>query len=195
MSADDVPAARPRGRPFLVLAPLVIFGALAVLFLTQLLSGRDPQALPSVLIGREAPQTQLAALDDVDLPGLVIPAGGTGKPLLVNVFASWCGPCRVEHPMLMELAKDERLDVVAINYKDRPEQARAFLSELGNPYTMIGVDQTGGATINWGVYGVPETFLVSATGTILWKQTGPLSISSVRDGMMPALEASLAPPS
>ena len=190
MITDAPPRRRRRG---LVLLPLVLFGALAAIFLTQLLSGRDPQTLPSVLIGRPAPETSLPPLEGVSLPGLELPAGGTGRPVLVNVFASWCGPCRLEHPMLMALGEDERLDVVAINYKDRPEQAQAFLSELGNPFDAIGVDQSGASTIDWGVYGVPETFLVSAEGTILWKQTGPITEQAIRDGLMPALEGSLAP--
>ncbi len=182
-----------RCRPWLALLPIVVFGALALVFLTQLVSGRDPQALPSVLIGRDAPATSLPPLQGLALPGLEIPKGGTGRPLLVNVFASWCGPCRVEHPMLMDLTDDPRLDLVAINYKDRPEQALSFLNELGNPFAEVGVDGSGSATIDWGVYGVPETFLVSADGTILWKHTGPLSDASVRDGLIPALEAA-APP-
>ncbi|MFD2238679.1 DsbE family thiol:disulfide interchange protein [Aureimonas populi] len=186
------PAAAARRRPFLVALPLLVFGALAAIFLTQLLSGRDPQALPSVLIGRPAPQTSLPPLEGAAVPALELPSGGTGRPVLVNVFASWCGPCRQEHPMLMALGEDSRLDLAAINYKDRPDRALAFLDELGNPFDAIGVDGTGAATIDWGVYGVPETFLVSADGTILWKQTGPLTQASVDTGLIPALEASLA---
>lgn len=189
MSGEAVPRRR---RPWLALLPVLVFGALTLVFLAQLISGRDPQALPSVMIGRAAPETRLPALEGVSVPGLELPEGGTGRPVLVNVFASWCGPCRLEHPALMALAEDERLDVVSINYKDRPEQARAFLSELGNPFRRIGVDTSGAATIDWGVYGVPETFLVSGDGTILWKQTGPLSEASLRDGLMPALEGTLA---
>lgn len=194
MSAGDEAPVRRR-RPVLALLPVVVFAALAVLFLTQLMSGRDPQALPSVLIGREAPPTSLPALDGLDRPGLNLPEGGTGRPVLVNVFASWCGPCRVEHPALMALGEDPRLDLVAINYKDRPEQALGFLNELGNPFAEVGVDGTGSATIDWGVYGVPETFLVSPDGTILWKHTGPLSDISIRDGLMPALDGALQPSS
>lgn len=190
MSAD----APVRRRPFLVLLPLAIFGGLAGLFLTQLVSGRDPQTLPSVLIGRPAPETSLPALagltgpNGAPTPGLALPAGGTGRWTLVNVFASWCGPCRVEHPMLMDLAADPRIDIVAINYKDRPANAIGFLADLGNPFDALGTDETGASTIDWGVYGVPETFLVSPTGEIVWKQTGPLSEAAIATGLMPFLE-------
>lgn len=192
MSAD---APARRRRPFLVLLPLAIFGGLAGLFLTQLVSGRDPQTLPSVLIGRPAPETSLPALDGLTgqngtpTPGLALPAGGTGRWTLVNVFASWCGPCRVEHPMLMDLASDPRLDIVAINYKDRPANAIGFLDDLGNLFDALGTDESGASTIDWGVYGVPETFLVSPAGEIVWKQTGPLSEAAIATGLMPFLDA------
>jgi cytochrome c biogenesis protein CcmG/thiol:disulfide interchange protein DsbE len=169
---------------------------LAGLFLTQLLSGHDPAALPSALIGQTAPTTVLPPLaglrspDGQPVPGLT--SERDGAPRLVNVFASWCAPCREEHPMLLALARDPAvkasgLRIEGLNYKDRPDQALGFLAALGNPYARVGTDERGAAAIDWGVYGVPETFLVGADGRILWKQTGPLSERAIRDGLLPAL--------
>jgi cytochrome c biogenesis protein CcmG, thiol:disulfide interchange protein DsbE len=196
MSGNTLPA--PRRRPSLiVLLPFLLFSGLAGLFFFQLVSGHDPQELPSALIGAKAPATTLPPLegmaraDGSAVPGLDL-AQSDGRPVLVNVFASWCGPCRQEHPILMELAKDQRFRLVGINYKDQPENARRFLAGLGNPYAAIGTDLSGRAGIDWGVYGVPETFLVSADGTILWKQTGPFSPEDVAGKLHPALEKALA---
>jgi cytochrome c biogenesis protein CcmG, thiol:disulfide interchange protein DsbE len=183
---------RPRRRPLLVMLPVVVFAGLAGVFLYQLVSGHDPQVLPSALIGKPAPETRLpplAGLKDATgapVPGLdLVP--GDGRVRLVNVFASWCVPCRQEHPALMALSKDPRFEIVAINYKDKPENALAFLNDLGNPFDAIGTDEAGRSTIDWGVYGVPETFLVGGDGTILWKQTGPLAKAGVEGGLLPAL--------
>ncbi|RIY01096.1 DsbE family thiol:disulfide interchange protein [Aureimonas flava] len=178
--------------------PVVIFAGLAGVFLFQLLSGHDPQVLPSALIGKPAPETRLPALaglvnaSGAPVPGLdLVP--GDGRTRLVNVFASWCVPCRQEHPALMALSQDPRFDIVAINYKDKPANALGFLRELGNPFDAVGTDEPGRSTIDWGVYGVPETFLVGPDGTILWKGTGPLTRESVEAGLLPAL-ARIAPP-
>ncbi|MBC8129540.1 MAG: DsbE family thiol:disulfide interchange protein, partial [Rhizobiaceae bacterium] len=159
-------------------------------------SGHDPQAIPSALIGAKAPATNLPPLagatlsDGSAVPGLDLSAGD-GRPVLVNVFASWCGPCREEHPILMDLAEDDRFRLVAINYKDAPSNALRFLQGLGNPYAAIGTDENGRAGIDWGVYGVPETFLVGPKGKIVWKQTGPLTPEDVTTGLYPALEEAL----
>ncbi|RFC65318.1 DsbE family thiol:disulfide interchange protein [Fulvimarina endophytica] len=194
---DDTRAKKSaRRRGLLVALPLLCFAGLAGLFfyaLHQNQLGRDITEIPSVLIDKPAPRTVLPALEGVQtadgtpLPGLDMTAPHD-KPMLVNVFASWCGPCRQEHPFLMELAKDDRLDLVAINYKDKPANARGFLSALGNPFSAIGVDQKGAATIDWGVYGVPESFLVAPDGRIVYKQTGPFSEQSYREKFLPALE-------
>lgn len=184
-------------RNWFVLLPLVLFGGLAAVFLTQLVAGNDPSEIPSVLIGKTAPETRLPPLEGVKTatgeatPGLDLTGFGDGRPTLVNVFASWCGPCRQEHPLLMELGRDPRVRLVAINYKDKPENARKFLAALGNPYAAIGVDPDGTATIDWGVYGVPESFLVAADGEILYKQTGPFTPQSIETGLMPALEQAM----
>ncbi|WP_062226907.1 DsbE family thiol:disulfide interchange protein [Aureimonas frigidaquae] len=188
---------RPRSvrrRLGLAALPLVAFIAIGAVFLMALESGRDPQALPSALQGRAAPATTLAPLaglariDGTPTPGLSLPQGGTGRMVLVNVFASWCAPCRQEHPLLMQLARDERFDLVGINYKDKVDNAQAFLRELGNPYEAIGLDTDGRASIDWGVYGVPETYLVSPDGIVLWKATGPLTPEIVTRDLLPRLD-------
>jgi cytochrome c biogenesis protein CcmG/thiol:disulfide interchange protein DsbE len=180
-----------RPRVWLVLLPLVIFLALAAIFLTQLLSGRDSQTIPSALLGQPAPPTSLPPLEGIGLPALDTGQFG-GRVTLVNVWASWCAPCRDEHPLLMALAERADLTIAGLNYKDRPENARRFLGELGNPFDMIGVDDSGRAAINWGVYGVPESFLVDKGGRIVWKHVGPFSEQSIRDGLVPEIEKALA---
>ncbi|MBO0904656.1 DsbE family thiol:disulfide interchange protein [Jiella sonneratiae] len=195
--ADAKTAARRGGPRLVVLLPLLIFLGLAGVFLYQLLAGNDPKEIPSVLVGKTAPMTVLPALagatlaDGTPTPGLDLSGPGDGRPVLVNVFASWCAPCREEHPLLMQLARDKRFRLVAINYKDKPENALAFLKSLGDPYAAIGVDEKGAATIDWGVYGVPETFLVAPDGEILYKQTGPFTPDSIETGLMPAVEKAL----
>ncbi|MBB6465774.1 DsbE family thiol:disulfide interchange protein [Aminobacter carboxidus] len=189
MSFESQKPARPR-RIF-VLLPLLIFLALAGLFLVQLLSGRDLTAVPSALIGQTAPKTELPPLEGLSLPGLNS-AEFTGKVTLVNVWASWCAPCREEHPVLLELSKDQRFSIAGLNYKDKPENARRFLGDLGNPFKAVGVDQNGRTAIDWGVYGVPETFLVGKDGKVAFKHVGPLSPEAVTATLMPAIEKALA---
>lgn len=189
MSLDS--GAGRRAGPLLVVLPLLVFLALAAIFFLQLNSGRDSAAVPSALIGRKAPDTNLPSLEGMQLPGLDTKALG-GKVTLVNVFASWCGPCRDEHPLLLALSRDERISIAGLNYKDVAANARRFLGELGNPYDAIGVDARGRAAIDWGVYGVPETFLIGKDGTILYKQVGPLSEESLANGLMPEILKALA---
>ena len=189
MTNDNV--SRPRGRLLLVLLPLVLFLGLAAVFLAQLLSGRDTSVVPSALIGRPAPAMVLPPLEGTNLPRLDT-ATLTGKVTLVNVWASWCAPCRLEHPLLMQLAADDRITIVGLNYKDRPENARRFLGDLGNPYDAIGTDDAGRHAIDWGVYGVPESFLVGRDGTILYKHVGPFTPESAASDLMPAIEKALA---
>lgn len=160
------------GRALLVL-PLLAFLALAGLFAWRVTDGKDRSMVPSPLIGRAVPAETFEALDAA-APG-VDPAALTGRVSLVNVFASWCAPCRVEHPLLMQLAGTEGLTLVGVNYKDTPAAAHRFLDELGDPYDLIGVDPEGRGAIEWGVYGVPETFLVGPDGTIRAKHVGPLT--------------------
>lgn len=187
---------RPGRARLIAFLPLFIFGALALAFLSQLLSGRDASEIPSALIGSDAPALALPALEGLSrdgepLPGLSDEVIG-GKLTLVNVWASWCVPCRQEHPLLMDLASRDGVEVVGINYKDRNENALRFLGELGNPYSAVGVDQTGRTAIDWGVYGVPESYLVGPDGTILYKKVGPFSEESYLEELLPAIEAAAA---
>lgn len=180
---------RPIGRTLAIVAPLALFGALAAIFLVKLERGGDPSIVPSVLIGRTAPATELQPLVGTNLPGLnSVDLAAGGKPTLVNVWASWCAPCREEHPVLEKLAADPRIRLVGINYKDQRENAVAFLGQLGNPFQAIGIDPTGRTAIDWGVYGVPETFLVGADGVVRYKFIGPLSDEAVSTVLMPEIE-------
>ena len=173
---DTLEGAKPRLR-LLHLLPALVFLALAIVFLIRLYSG-DPSKVPSALIGRPAPSFALEPLAGASQNGQPLPGLASddlkGKLTVVNVWASWCAPCRQEHPVLMELAKDSSLRVVGINYKDTPENARRFLGAFGNPFAAVGVDPGGRAAIDWGVYGVPETFVVGPDGTIRYKHIGPI---------------------
>jgi cytochrome c biogenesis protein CcmG/thiol:disulfide interchange protein DsbE len=184
-------AASPKPRRFIVLVPLLMFLGLAAIFLMQLVSGRDVAEIPSALIGEPAPETNLPPLEGVDLPGLDS-QNFAGKVTLVNVWASWCAPCREEHPLLLALSQDKRFGIAGLNYKDAPENARRFLGSLGNPYAAIGVDQAGRTAIDWGVYGVPETFLIGRNGKILFKHVGPLTEDAVTGVLLPEIEKALA---
>ena len=181
---------KSRMRAVLALLPLIVFIAVAAIFFRQLGSGKDISEIPSALIGTMAPALSLPPLEGANVPALT-DAAIRGRLTLVNVFASWCVPCRQEHPLLKELAKDNRIQIVGINYKDRAENALRFLGELGNPYAAIGVDPNGKAAIDWGVYGIPESSLVAADGTILYKRVGPFDEKSVREGLFPAIEKAL----
>lgn len=181
-TADGASSSPERRMRVIFLLPVIIFGALALVFLVRLYGG-DPSVVPSVLINKPAPEFALAPLealrnDSGQLPGLtrvdLVAAEGDERVSIVNVWASWCVPCRDEHPVLMELAKDEQIRVFGINYKDRPENARRFLGALGNPYEAVGVDENGRSAIDWGVYGVPETFIVDRNGVIRHKHIGPI---------------------
>jgi len=187
----EIGEAKPRLhlRPVMLL-PLVLFLALAAIFLMRLESGTGPDTVPSVLIGKPAPDFALPALDGVGVPGLSR-ADLDGHLTLVNIFASWCVPCRQEHPVLAQLAKDSRIRLVGIDYKDKPDNVRAFLGEMGNPYAAIGVDEAGRTFIDWGAYGVPETYLVGADGIIRKKYIGPLTDEAVAKDLMPEIAKAL----
>ncbi|MEO9528345.1 DsbE family thiol:disulfide interchange protein [Roseibium sp.] len=192
----EEPRAGKRGFPVLVLLPLVVFAALAGLFLFQLMLGGNPQDIPSALIDKPAPDVALPPVEGLTADGSQVPgfsgADLAGKVSVVNVFASWCVPCRQEHPLLEDLARVGGVQLIGINYKDKPENARRFLGSLGNPYDRIGADAAGRTAIDWGVYGVPETFIVDAKGMIRFKYIGPLNPGSYRDTFLPELKKVLA---
>jgi cytochrome c biogenesis protein CcmG/thiol:disulfide interchange protein DsbE len=184
-----------RKRRLLVLLPLVAFLALAALFFYRLGSG-DPSRIPSALIGREAPPTDLPAVAGLErngqpVPGIV-PADFKGAVTILNVWASWCVPCRDEAALLMKLAGDKRIRLVGINYKDQADNARRFLGRYGNPFAASGVDASGRAAIEWGVYGVPETFIVGRDGRIAYKLVGPLTPENLERVVKPEIEKALA---
>lgn len=172
-----------RRRLLIALPPLIFAGFAATAWIALRTENRDE--LPSALIGDPAPAlTAVTELDDKPLPtdGSLRDGGVT----LVNFWASWCGPCRAEHPFLTRLA-EQGVPVIGINYKDQPDQARAFLAELGDPYAAIGVDAAGRTGLDWGIYGVPETFVVDGDGVILMRQPGPLTPEVIERRVAPLL--------
>jgi cytochrome c biogenesis protein CcmG/thiol:disulfide interchange protein DsbE len=184
----------PRTSRWLMAAPLIIFGGLAAVFWFRL-GGGDPSVIPSALIGRPAPQLPLPALEGLTnngapIPGLD-PSTFKGKVSVVNVWASWCVPCHDEAPLLTELSHDQRLQVVGINYKDSTDNARRFLGRYGNPYGIVGVDANGRASIEWGVYGVPETFIVGRNGTIVYKMVGPITPDNINTVLKAEIDKAL----
>jgi len=159
---------------WLAILPLVAMAALAVLFVGWSLK-RDPAFKPDAMVGQPIPETVLPMLTcDQAGPGQVdLKTAGVGRPMIVNVFASWCAPCRIEHPKLLQL-KQRGIAVVGVAYKDEPVATRAFLDELGDPFAMVLVDREGRVGLDLGISGVPETFAVDAMGRITAKQSGPL---------------------
>ncbi len=194
-SSNEQNAGQGRRR-FMAALPLIIFIALAGVFSYQLLSGKDASELPSVLIGKDAPETTLAPLEGLLVNGQQLPGWSSeeleGEVTLINIWASWCVPCRQEHPYLVELGKDDRFRIFGFNYKDKTENALSFLRELGNSYKAVGVDPSGRAFINWGAYGVPETFVVDAQGKIVYKHVGPLTPQSIQNNLMPVIEKAIS---
>ncbi len=168
--------------------PLIIVAALFALFLGMMLSDRNPKEIDSVLIGRPAPSFSLPSLSDV-APALTDADLKTGEPILVNFFASWCVPCRAEHENLMKLAGEYRIPVIGIAYKNQPDKAVGFLNELGNPFSKTGLDLDGRVGIDWGVSGVPETFLVDGDGVIRYRHWGPIVGDSLEERLWPEVEA------
>jgi cytochrome c biogenesis protein CcmG, thiol:disulfide interchange protein DsbE len=182
-------------RRLIVSIPLVAFLALAALFMLRLGAG-DPSRIPSALIGHPAPATDLPPLPGLERDGKPVPgldsAQFKGEVTVFNVWASWCVPCRDEAPLLLALATDRRIRVVGINYKDQPDNARRFLGRYGNPFVANGTDGNGRAAIEWGVYGVPETFIVGRDGRIAYKLIGPITPDNLDQALKPAIEKALA---
>lgn len=155
----------------LMIAPPLVFAGLAVMFLVGM-QRDNPNELPTALAGKEAPAVKMVPLSD--LPSFTDETLRDGNVKLVNFWASWCAPCRVEHPNLEALA-EQGVTVYGVNYKDKSEAALKFLAELGNPYTAIGQDDTGRMGLNWGVYGVPETYVIDGEGRIVMRHAGPIT--------------------
>lgn len=166
------------------LLPLIIF-LIMVGFLAWGLQ-RDPSRIDSPLIDQAAPAFSLPVLgSDTTFTS----ADMLGKPWVLNVFASWCGPCIAEHPVLTDLAEQQNAPVVALNYKDRSADAVAWLARYGDPFYVVAEDQAGSVGIDWGVYGVPETFVIDAEGNVRYKHIGPLSDEDMKNTVMPLLQS------
>ena len=199
MSVTETNMTKPdtgvRRRRMIVLIPLVAFLGLAALFMYRLGAG-DPSRIPSALIGHVAPPTNLPPLPGLERDGRAVPGLDTAafksEVTLLNVWASWCVPCRDEAPLLLTLAADPRIRVAGINYKDQGDNARRFLGRYGNPFAANGVDANGRASIEWGVYGVPETFVVGRDGRIAYKLIGPITPENIDKALKPAIEKALA---
>jgi cytochrome c biogenesis protein CcmG/thiol:disulfide interchange protein DsbE len=201
MTATETPQAtearQARRRRLVVFLPLALFLGLSVLFLFRLGAG-DISRVPSALIGHPVPQTLLAPLaglerDGKPVPGLE-PASFQGSVTVLNVWASWCIPCHAEAPLLLELAADKRIKLVGINQADQPDTARRFLGRHGNPFVAVGVDPNRRASIEWGVYGVPETFVIGRDGRITYKLVGPVTPQNLAGTLKPQIEKALAAP-
>lgn len=194
MSTASNENSEKKHRNILVLLPLVVFLAIAALFFFRLGSG-DPSRIPSALIGHPVPVTDLPPLSGLEHDGKPVPgvsnATFRGAVTLVNVWASWCVPCHDEVPFLEQLSKDRRIQLVGINYKDAPDNARRFLNRYGNPFAATGADEAGRTSIDWGVYGVPETFLVGRDSHIAYKLIGPITADNLSRTLEPEIEKAL----
>jgi len=184
----------PRRSPLRFL-PLVVFALLAAVFLVRLFAG-DASRIPSALIGKPAPEFDLPALSGLGAQGLSTADLRKGHVSVINIFASWCAPCRQEHPVLMSLARDETLtglgvELYGLSYKDEAANALNFLHDEGNPFQRVGVDPAGRTAIDFGVYGVPETFVVKGNGTIAYKFIGPLTPSAAATTLVPEIRKAM----
>jgi len=194
MTGADIEApTQPRRRLWAYL-PVLVFAALVLAFFFALRSG-DPSEIPSELIKKSAPEFSLPPLEGLrardggPVPGFATTDLAIGEVTVVNVWASWCAPCRAEHPLLMELAEKDGVRIAGINQKDLAENARRFLGALGNPFAVVGVDARGRASIDWGVYGVPETFIVDGEGVVQFKHIGPIDAAALDKAIRPAIAA------
>jgi cytochrome c biogenesis protein CcmG/thiol:disulfide interchange protein DsbE len=190
-SPDPSPSGGGRSRA--LAWPLAIFVVLAALFAFALRSG-DPSKLPSALIGKPVPSVTLAPLEGLTdgvkpVPGFSSADLASGRVSVVNFWASWCVPCVQEHPLLVALKEKTGVRVYGVNYKDQSAAARRFLGRYGNPFTAVGVDGDGRAAIEWGVYGMPETFVVDGKGRIAYKHVGPITAETLEGKIIPAIRA------
>jgi cytochrome c biogenesis protein CcmG/thiol:disulfide interchange protein DsbE len=171
-------------RRLLYLLPMVLFLVLALYFAASLRPGYDPHVLPSAMLDKPAPAFSLAGLSKRELSRRAL----EGKPAVINFFASWCVPCRIEHPVLMRLAHDDHVPIYGIAYKDKPEDAGRLLAQFGDPYEVTGMDLDGQVGLDFGVYGVPETYVLDKTGTIRMRFVGPLTEEIVESQLLPLLK-------
>ena len=173
----------------LFLLPALIFAVVVGYFVWGLTDpDRNPSEVPSAMVGQPVPEIDLPPIDGGDLPGLKTADLRNGRVTLVNFFASWCIPCRAEHPLLMDLADEGTVRLVGINYKDRPVDALNWLDELGNPYERIGADHNARAGIEFGVSGVPETYVIDREGRIRYQRIGPIDHRELEDRIRPLVE-------
>jgi cytochrome c biogenesis protein CcmG/thiol:disulfide interchange protein DsbE len=192
-SSSGQTAPAPRRRSWL-LAPVAIFAGLVLMFAFALHKG-DPSKLPSAFVGRPAPPLALAPLEGLvgerglPMPGITANAFKAGSVSVVNFWASWCGPCVEEHPLLVQLAERTDVTLYGVNYKDLAANARRFLGRYGNPFNAVGVDANGRAAVDWGVYGMPETFIINGKGIIVYKHVGQLTPAVVDGKIIPAILA------
>ncbi|MGE5147132.1 MAG: DsbE family thiol:disulfide interchange protein [Candidatus Eiseniibacteriota bacterium] len=172
-------------RRLLFILPALGFLALAAVIAAYMLSGTDPRVVPSALLNKPVPTFVLPTIDGK--PGGLSTADLKGKVAVVNVFASWCVPCLAEHPQIMTIAEDKDIEVVGINYKDKPADAEGWLKRLGDPFRHVGADRDGRVSIDWGVYGVPETFFIDRGGTIRYKHVGPITPEDLKATILPII--------
>ncbi len=189
---DEKPTSA-KWRGLIMLVPLLAFLALAIMFSFALFSG-DPSRIPSALISKPAPDVALPPVEGVMHEGAQVPGFSradlaTGRVSVVNIWASWCAPCRVEHEFLVKLRElRPGANLYGINYKDNPDTAARFLRQLGNPFDAIGEDERGRVGVEWGVTGVPETFVVDGDGTIIYKLVGPVTAENLEQELLPAID-------
>lgn len=176
--------------PLRFLVPALAFAVLVGFFVVGL--NRDPGQIPSPLIGKPAPPFALESLGDPKWT--VGPADFAGRPWLLNVWATWCGGCRQEHDALLAIARQERVPIMGLNWRDDRSLALRWLEELGNPYVSVAYDPEGRTAIDWGVYGAPETFLIDASGRVAKKHIGPITLDVWEREFLPLLEAGGAGP-
>ena len=163
----------------LFVIPFVVFFLIISVFLYLLLIERNPSELPSVLINKKAPNFKTTSLFDENL--IVSNKEFTDEITLVNFFATWCLPCKEEHPFIKKLSSEPGIKVIGINYKDENNKAKKWLKELGNPYTKVGIDKNGSIGIDWGLYGIPETYVVDKNGIIKYKYIGPITKKNIKN--------------
>ena len=172
-------------RRLLYMLPLLLFALLAGYFALALRPGRDPQLLPSAMIDKAVPKIDL---DTLERDGPLTNQSFAGQVVLINFFASWCVPCRAEHPILMRMAKQDKIPIIGIDYEDKPDDARRLIAQLGDPYKTVGMDSDGRLGIEFGVYGVPETYVIDKSGRIRFKQVGPISADVLEGTLLPMIK-------